>query len=63
MSSKPAVKEDKCTPAKKEECKNKGKICNPNSKSNVPDVYCFNDTEKNRQKIKDFEKKFTSIII
>lgn len=33
------------------------KLCNPNSKSNNPKYYCFNDTEKNRDKIKEFKKE------
>lgn len=52
MSGKVASSvKDRCTEDKKKECEKNGKICNPNSKSNDPKIYCFNNTEKNRAKI------------
>ena len=57
MSGKVASSvKDRCTEDKKKECEKNGKICNPNSKSNDPKIYCFNNTEKNRSKIEEFEK-------
>ena len=58
MSGKVAASsvKNRCTEDKKKECEKNGKICNPNSKSNNPKIYCFNDTEKNRSKIEEFEK-------
>ena len=64
MSSKPATSRVNvgCTEDKKKECEKKipSKLCNPNSKSNDPNIYCFNNTEINRRKIMDYEQKSTS---
>jgi len=58
MSSKVVTSiKDKCTETKIKECEKIKKLCNPNSKSNDPKYYCFNDTEKNRDKIKEFKKE------
>ncbi len=58
MSSKGVSSiKDRCTEEKKAICKKNGKLCNPNSTSQNPVLYCFNDTEKNREKIKDFNDK------
>ena len=58
MSSKGVSSiKDRCTEEKKAICKKDGKLCNPNSTSQNPVLYCFNDTEKNREKIKDFNDK------
>ena len=58
MSGKVASSvKDRCTEDKKKECEKNGKICNPNSKSNDPKIYCFNNTENNRAKIEEFKKQ------
>ena len=58
MSSKGVSSiKDRCTEEKKAICKKDGKLCNPNSTSQNPVLYCFNDTERNREKIKDFNDK------
>jgi predicted CopG family antitoxin len=58
MSSKGVSSiKDRCTEEKKAICKKEGKLCNPNSTSQNPVLYCFNDTERNREKIKDFNDK------
>jgi hypothetical protein len=48
---------DRCTKERKEICEKEGKICNPENKSQNPKIYCFNDTDKNRKKIKNFDDK------
>ena len=58
MSSKGVSSiKDRCTEEKKAICKKEGKLCNPNSTSQNPVLFCFNDTERNREKIKDFNDK------
>jgi hypothetical protein len=60
MSSKGVSSiKDRCTEEKKAICKKEGKLCNPKSKSQNPVLFCFNDTEINRKKIKEFNDKLT----
>jgi site-specific DNA-methyltransferase (adenine-specific) len=59
MSSKKSTIIDNCTEEKEEICKKQKKLCNPKS-TNKKD-FCFNDTEKNRKKKEDLEKKLQLI--
>lgn len=48
-----------CTEENKAICESKGKLCNPNSR--YRNNFCFNNTEINRNKIKDFNDKLIKL--
>jgi len=48
-----------CTEENKAICESKGKLCNPNSR--YRNNFCFNNTEINHKKIKDFNDKLIKL--